>query len=120
REYTTILRHHFDRGASSVSVRHWTSNSTFMGYRRRQDIKIVWAAMGPKMLQAAAELADGVALWMCSPAHIRNTIRPLLEKALADHGRSFDEFDIVAAVPAGVTEDVDAARNMFRQTAMMY
>ena len=120
REYTTILRQLFTTGASSFTGRHWTSNFAFMGFKPRPDMKIVWAAMGPNMLRAAAELADGVALWMCSPAHIRTSIRPTLEKALAEHGRSFDEFDVVAAVPCAVTENVDAARDMFRQTAMMY
>jgi F420-dependent oxidoreductase-like protein len=120
REYTTILRQLFTTGASNLDGERYTSHFGFMGLRARPDLKIVWAAMGPNMLRAAAELADGVVLWMCSPAHIRNTIRPILDKALADHGRSFDEFDILAAVPCGVTEDVAAGRDMFRQTAMTY
>ena len=120
REYTTILRQLFTTGASNLDGKHYTSHFAFMGLRGRPEQKIFWAAMGPKMLRAAAELADGVCLWMCSPTHIRNTIRPLLEKALADRGRSFDEFDIVAAVPCGVTEDVDAGRDLFRGTAMTY
>jgi len=96
REYTTILRQIFTTGSSNLDGKHYTSHFGFMGFQARADLKIVWAAMGPKMLQAAAELADGVVLWMCSPEHIRTTIRPTLEKALADHGRSFDDFDIVA------------------------
>jgi F420-dependent oxidoreductase-like protein len=120
REYTTILRQLFTTGASNVDGKHWSSHFAFMGLKPRTDLKIYWAAMGPKMLRAAAELADGVVLWMCSPTHIRTTIRPILEKALADHGRGFDEFDIVAAIPVGVTDDVDAGRNLFRGTAMMY
>ena len=120
REYTTILRQLFTTGASNVDGKHYTSHFAFMGMKARADQQIVWAAMGPKMLRAAAELADGVVLWMCSPTNIRNDIRPTLEKALADHGRSFDDFDVAAAVPSAVTEDVDAGRDLFRGTAMTY
>ena len=120
REYTTVLRQLFREGASNLDGKHSTSHFAFMGYRPRSDLKIYWAAMGPNMLRAAAELADGVVLWMCSPDHIRTSIRPTLEKALADHGRSFDEFDVVAAVPSSLTDDSAAGRNAFRQTAMTY
>jgi alkanesulfonate monooxygenase SsuD/methylene tetrahydromethanopterin reductase-like flavin-dependent oxidoreductase (luciferase family) len=120
REYTQVLRQIFTGGGASVEGKHHTARFGFLGYRARPDLKIYWAAMGPKMLSAAAELADGVVLWMCSPSHIRTTIRPALEKALADHGRSFDEFDIVAAVPCGVTDDPTAGRDAFRQAATPY
>jgi alkanesulfonate monooxygenase SsuD/methylene tetrahydromethanopterin reductase-like flavin-dependent oxidoreductase (luciferase family) len=103
-----------------VEGKHYTARFGFMGYRARPDLKIFWAAMGPRMLEAAAELADGVVLWMCSPTHIRRTIRPALEKALAEHGRSFDEFDIVAAAPSALTENTDAGRDEFRNAAMPY
>jgi F420-dependent oxidoreductase-like protein len=120
REYSTVLRQIFTTGSSNFDGKHFSSHFGFMGYQARPDLKIYWAAMGPKMLEAAAELADGVVLWMCSPDHIRTTIRPILEKALAEHGRSFDGFDIVAAIPSGVTEDADGGRDMFRRAATMY
>src|SRR5207253_10033710 len=120
REYTTILRQVFTGGRASVSGTHYTANFGFLGYGARPDLKIYWAAMGPRMLRAAAELADGVVLWMCSPSHIRTTIRPTLEKALADHGRSFDGFDVVAEVPCAVTDNTDGGRDAFRTAAMPY
>ena len=120
REYTTILRQLFTTGASNVDGAHYRSHFAFMGLQPRVDLPIHWAAMGPRMLEAAAELADGVVLWMCSPTHIRTSIRPALEKALADHGRSLDDFEIVAAVPSAVTDDVAAGRDLFRGTAMTY
>jgi alkanesulfonate monooxygenase SsuD/methylene tetrahydromethanopterin reductase-like flavin-dependent oxidoreductase (luciferase family) len=120
REYTQILRQIFTGGGAGFVGRHYTARVGFLGYGARPDLKVYWAAMGPRMLEAAAELADGVVLWMCSPAHIAGTIRPTLEKALSGHGRSIEEFDIVAAVPCAVTDDVGAGRDAFRTAAMPY
>jgi alkanesulfonate monooxygenase SsuD/methylene tetrahydromethanopterin reductase-like flavin-dependent oxidoreductase (luciferase family) len=120
REYTTIMRQIFTNGGASFTGDHYTANFAFMRYRGRSDLKIYWAAMGPRMLRAAAELADGIVLWMCSPRHIRTTIRPVLEKALADRGRSLDDFDVVAAVPLAITENVDGGRDAFRTAALPY
>jgi len=72
------------------------------------------------MLRAAAEHADGIVLWMCSPGHIRESIRPVLDAALADHGRSPEEFEVVAAVPSALTENPEAAREAFRSQAFPY
>ncbi len=108
-EYTKILRMLFTSDGGTFEGKHYTSRFGFLGYRARKDLPILWAAMGPKMLRAAAEHADGIVLWMCSPSHIRRTIRPALDRALAEVGRSPDEFEVVAAVPAAVTENPDAA-----------
>src|SRR5437773_1307755 len=48
REYTEVVRQLFTTGASSVNGAHSTSNFTFMGFKPRPDIRIVWAAMGPR------------------------------------------------------------------------
>jgi F420-dependent oxidoreductase-like protein len=120
REYTTILRQILAQGASSVDGTHYTSRFGFMGYEPRHDLKIFWAALGPNMLRAAAELADGVITWMCNPRHIRDSIRPVLDDALKRHGRSWREFEVVAAIPAALTDNVDAARDVFRNRALPY
>jgi alkanesulfonate monooxygenase SsuD/methylene tetrahydromethanopterin reductase-like flavin-dependent oxidoreductase (luciferase family) len=72
------------------------------------------------MLRLAAELADGVVLWMCSPEYIRTTIRPTIDETLEKHGRDPQGFDIIAAVPSGLTENVDGARDAFRRSAQPY
>lgn len=120
REYTTVLRQMFQRDGSSFEGKHYTSRFGFVGYGARRDLRILWAAMGPRMLRAAAELADGIVLWMCSPGHIRRTIRPVLDEALAEHGRSLEEFDVMASVPVALTEDPGAAREAFRAVAFPY
>ncbi|MBI4259836.1 MAG: LLM class flavin-dependent oxidoreductase [Actinobacteria bacterium] len=120
REYTGIVRSILRTGSASVEGTHHTARFSFMGYRGREDLRIVWAAMGPRMLRAAAELADGVVLWMCSPAHIRDSIRPVLDRALVEGGRSPEAFDVVAAVPCALTEDPEGGREAFRRAAFPY
>jgi F420-dependent oxidoreductase-like protein len=119
-EYTTVLRSILTTGGSSLEGEHYVSRFSFVRYSGRSDLPILWAAMGPKMLRAAAELADGIVLWMCSPSHIRNTIRPAVDEALAAAGRAGKSFEIVAAVPCAVTDDVDGARQAFLQQAFPY
>lgn len=121
REYTTIVRDLFERDRTEVEGSHYTARFGFMGYGSpRRGIPILFAALGPKMLRLAAEVADGVILWMCNPAYIRDTVRPVLDQALSEHGRDAGTFEVVAAVPLGVTENVDAARDVFRSRAFPY
>jgi alkanesulfonate monooxygenase SsuD/methylene tetrahydromethanopterin reductase-like flavin-dependent oxidoreductase (luciferase family) len=121
REYTTIVRDLLERDRTELEGTHYTARFGFMGYGSpRQGIPILFAALGPKMLRLAAEVADGVILWMCNPAYIRETVRPVLDEALAQHGRDAGTFEVVAAVPLGLTENVDAARDVFRSRAFPY
>jgi F420-dependent oxidoreductase-like protein len=119
-EYTTVLRSILTTGGSSLEGEHYVSRFSFARYSGRSDLPILWAAMGPKMLRAAAQLADGIVLWMCSPSHVRNTIRPAVDEALAAAGRSPHSFEIVAAIPCAVTDDVGGARGVFLQQAFPY
>lgn len=120
REYLTIVRGILEGGSTAVEGKHYTARFGFMGYGPRPGVPILIAALRPRMLRLAAELADGIALWMCSPAYIRDTVRPTVEKVLAEKGRSMDDFSIFAAVPVGLTENVEGARDAFRQRAFPY
>jgi F420-dependent oxidoreductase-like protein len=119
-EYTTILRSIFTTGGAPFEGKHYVSRFSLQRLTPRADLPVLWAAMGPKMLRAAAQHADGIVLWMCSPAHVRDTIRPTVDEALAAAGRSADSFEIVAAIPCAVTDDVDAARQAFLQQVFPY
>jgi F420-dependent oxidoreductase-like protein len=120
REYATIVRSLLDDGAVHHEGEHYTARFSFLGYQPRRGIRLLFAALAPGMLRLAAELADGVVLWMCSPSYIRETIRPTIDQALARHGRDQAAFDIVAAVPSALTENPDGARDAFRRSARPY
>ncbi|MGP3924296.1 TIGR03617 family F420-dependent LLM class oxidoreductase [Streptomyces sp. 8N616] len=60
--------------------------------------KIFLAVTGPKMAELAGELADGVILHgIASPAYIRRTILPGLERGLGEAGRHRAELEIVVS-----------------------
>lgn len=120
REYATIVRTLLDQGAVHFEGDHYTARFTFISYKPRVGMKIFFAALAPGMLRLAAELADGIVLWMCSPRYIRETIRPTVDEALAKKGRDPAYFDIIAAVPSSLTENLDGARDAFRRAAQPY
>ena len=120
REYLGIVRDVLERGSAGTEGAHYTARFSLLRYRARPGMRIVIAALGPRMLRLAAEVADGVVLWMCSPAYIRETVRPTLEKALASHGRSIEDFDVVANVPLALGGDEAAARDAVRRRVMPY
>jgi F420-dependent oxidoreductase-like protein len=121
REHATVVRTLLRERTVAVEGTHHTARFSFMGYRPpRPDLPVLFGALAPGMLRLAAELADGVVLWMCSPAYVRDTVRPVLDEALAERGRSPQEFQVVAAVPVSVTDDPGAAREAFRARAFPY
>src|ERR1044072_8857662 len=72
------------------------------------------------MIQLAGGLADGLMPWLCCPSYIESTVIPSLREGVEASGRSFDDFDIVAAVPSALTDDPDAARAALRQELITY
>jgi alkanesulfonate monooxygenase SsuD/methylene tetrahydromethanopterin reductase-like flavin-dependent oxidoreductase (luciferase family) len=66
------------------------------------------AAMAPRSLQIAGELADGTLTSLAGPRTIERFIRPSIAQAAADARRPTPR--IIAAVPVAVTDDADAAR----------
>src|SRR5260370_42645717 len=72
------------------------------------------------MLDLAGEKADGVILWMCSPAYIRDHVVPAVRAGREKAGKTMDGFEIVAAIPLCLTTDRAAGRAVFRQTVERY
>jgi alkanesulfonate monooxygenase SsuD/methylene tetrahydromethanopterin reductase-like flavin-dependent oxidoreductase (luciferase family) len=76
---------------------------------RRPTLPVHVGGFGPKIVELAAELADGVILWMCTPGYIRDHAMPALRKGWARRvdGRYPDGmgFQVTAMVNAAVTPD---------------
>ncbi len=76
-------------------------------------VKIWVAGYGPKALAAAGRVADGIILQLADPDIVRwcmGFVRAGAEEA----GRDPDAFEVMAAAPAYVSDDVDAAREKVR------
>lgn len=63
------------------------------------------AALGPRMLRAAAELADGTVTWMTGPTTLAEHTIPTLRAAAGGQDKR-----VVAALPVAVTDDLAGAR----------
>lgn len=89
---------------------------------RRADIPIYLAAIGPKNVELAAEIADGWLPIFYSPTRARNAFGAALDGgfAKAGGGKSLASFDIAATVPVLVGDDVDALRSMIKPMIALY
>jgi F420-dependent oxidoreductase-like protein len=119
REYAQIVRAIL-AGEAPPEGEFFKTHFQFMGYQPRADIPIKIAALSPNMLCLAGEIGDGVMLWLCSPDYIRDVVIPRVREGREKAGKSLDGFDIVAAVPVGLTDDADAARAEMRQQLVTY
>lgn len=81
--------------------------------------RIVLAALGPKALELAGEVADGVLLNWIGPENVRDAIRHV-EAGAKKAGRTLDGFEIAAFVRACVTEDTETARQALARDITPY
>jgi hypothetical protein len=72
------------------------------------------------MLRAAGEIADGVILWLCTPAYIERVVVPEVTTGRERAGRPLDGFDVVAAVPSAATDDDAPAYETVRNDLLPY
>lgn len=86
--------------------------------RGSSPVRVVLAALGPKMLELAGGRADGTVTWMTGPATLADHVVPTITAAAAAAGRPAPM--IGAGFPVCVTDDVDAARVNAAQTFAIY
>lgn len=119
RDYVSVLRAIF-AGEDPPESERFSTRFHFMGLDPRPDLPIYVAGLSPKMLELAGELADGVVLWLCNPEYIREIVVPHVREGRRKAGKSLEGFDIVAAVPTAVTDEVDGARATLRADLAPY
>jgi len=81
-------------------------------------VPVLLAALGPRLLRVAGELADGVVLFMASARAIETHVAPRLRGAASAAGRP--EPRIVAGLPVAVHDDLTEAREATAKTAGVY
>jgi F420-dependent oxidoreductase-like protein len=119
REYVAILRACF-AGEDPQQGEIFRTAFHFMGYQPRADIPIYVAALSPRMLRLAGEVADGVVLWLCNPNYIRDVVVPEVRAGRERAGKDAGSFDIVAAVPSAVTDDKRATYDTMKGELVTY
>jgi probable F420-dependent oxidoreductase len=103
REYVGAVRAAF-RGEDPPDGEIFRTSFRFMGHEPRPELPIYVAALSPKMLRLAGEIADGAMLWLCNPEYIRDVVVPEVAKGRERAGKSLEGFDVVAAVPSAVAD----------------
>jgi alkanesulfonate monooxygenase SsuD/methylene tetrahydromethanopterin reductase-like flavin-dependent oxidoreductase (luciferase family) len=119
REYAGIVRAILT-GETPPRGQFFNTAFQFMGYAARPDLPIYIAGLSPNMLRLAGEIGDGVMLWLCNPSYIRDVVVPAVTEGRERAGKGLDGFDIVAAVPVGLTDAPDEARARQRAELVPY
>jgi F420-dependent oxidoreductase-like protein len=83
-----------------------------------RDMPVLIAALAPRMLRLAGEVADGTVLWMTGPRTVAEHVAPAVTEAARAAGRPAPR--IVCALPVCVTDDADAARALAAERFEIY
>jgi alkanesulfonate monooxygenase SsuD/methylene tetrahydromethanopterin reductase-like flavin-dependent oxidoreductase (luciferase family) len=119
RDYVAVLRAIF-AGEDPPESQKFPTRFQFLGVQPRADLPIYLAGLSPRMLELAGEVGDGVILWLCNPDYIRDVVVPHVREGRRKAGKKLEGFDIVAAVPTAVTDEVDGARATLRADLSPY
>jgi alkanesulfonate monooxygenase SsuD/methylene tetrahydromethanopterin reductase-like flavin-dependent oxidoreductase (luciferase family) len=119
REYVEIVRAILRRDDPPQGEK-WRTNFHLVGVDERPELPIFVAALSPAMLRLAGEIGDGVLLWLCNPNYIRDVVVPAVREGRDRAGKSVHGFEIVAAVPGAVTDDVARAYMGMRSELVTY
>jgi F420-dependent oxidoreductase-like protein len=140
REYVSIVRtilrresrlehhgEHYDIPYSGQDATGLGKPLKLIVHPRRADIPIYLAAIGPRNVALAAEIADGWLPMLFSPLRFDDVYLPNLKAGFEQTNRpdlSFDEwlagFDIAASAPVVVGEDVEACRALVKPFLALY
>jgi len=132
REYVEIVRMALRREKVQYAGRHFTlplpdgpGKALRLTIRPpRADLPIYLAAVGPRNLQLAGEVADGWLGIFLSPEHSADQLAAVRSgREAAGAGAPGDVmagFDVVASVPVVVTDDLEAARAALADYTALY
>ena len=89
-----------------------------LGYAAGRHIPVIMAASGPKAIEVAGEIADGVLLLVGFNRGIIERALDHLERGAERAGRRLDDLEIIWAVRIGTAATTEAARRYARPTAV--
>ena len=120
REFVTILRgvlagERVTFDGEIFSVRNFQLQMELPPERAR----IYIAANGPKMIQLAGELGDGMLGYFHSVEYVRSVVVPNLRIGAERAGRSLDDIDVTVGFPSVVTRD-DSGVELAKGQVMMF
>lgn len=133
REYVNIIRTILARQEALVhngehyQIPYQGADATGLGkplksiIHGRADLPIYLAAIGPKNVELAAELADGWLPIFFAPQHYATVFQASVEAGFAKaNGKTLATFDIAPSVPVVLGPDIDACRNAIKPQLALY
>jgi alkanesulfonate monooxygenase SsuD/methylene tetrahydromethanopterin reductase-like flavin-dependent oxidoreductase (luciferase family) len=84
-----------------------------------QDVPIYTAALGPRMIELAGELSDGLLGYFYTPAYVAKVVRPHVAVGAQRAGREVGNFDLTWGLPVIVSDD-PRVRDLMRPQIVMY
>jgi F420-dependent oxidoreductase-like protein len=85
----------------------------------QRPLPIYLAAMGPRNLALAGEIADGCLGFLFDPAHA-GEVHAALQEGAARAGRKLEGFDLAVNLQVRIDDDLDAARDAMRPMLALY
>lgn len=119
REYLGAVRGLLADGEVNAEGRWYRAHAVYSSPRRAEQ-PLYLGAFGPKMCRLAGELADGVALWMCTPEYVRDVALPQVRAGLLRAGRDPEGFPVTVMIPGMVSDDLAADREVLRKYLSTY
>ncbi len=133
REYVAIVREilrregPFEHHGEHYDIPYSGSDATGLGkplnlivHPLRAEIPIYLAAIGPRNVALAAEIADGWLPIFFSPDRFAEVHAPQLEVGFAVRGGRPDGWDLAPLVPVVVADDATAARDFLKPLLALY
>jgi alkanesulfonate monooxygenase SsuD/methylene tetrahydromethanopterin reductase-like flavin-dependent oxidoreductase (luciferase family) len=119
RDFVTILRRSFAGELVTHEGEVFSVRNFHLDMELATPPRITIAANGPKMIELAGEIADGMIGWFQSLEYVRDVTMPALRRGAARGGRSLDTFEATVGFPAVITRD-DSGIELAKGQAMMY
>jgi alkanesulfonate monooxygenase SsuD/methylene tetrahydromethanopterin reductase-like flavin-dependent oxidoreductase (luciferase family) len=105
------------------TIRALLAGETVNGYRLAfpppSAVPIYIAALGPKMIELAGEIADGVLGYFYTRAYVETVVRPHITVGARRAGRASEGFDLTWGLPVLVSDD-PRVRDLMRPQVVMY
>ena len=117
REYLTVVRSLIDGGRSDFEGSTYNVRAD-LSVPESAPCPIIIAALAPRMLRLAGEMADGTVTWMAGLKTIGSHIVPRIQDAAQAAGRPAPR--VVVGLPVAVTDDPSGAREMAARTFERY
>jgi F420-dependent oxidoreductase-like protein len=119
REYLTVVKSIIRDGEVQFDGEHYRAHTHYVP-PRRPELPTYLGALGPQMCRLAGEIADGLLLWLCPLEYVEQVVLPNLAEGLRRAKRDRSDCQVIAFVPAAVSDDPDTDVEHLRNYLLAY